>query len=659
MEFTLNVAIFMEPVSPDEAGSVKILGMGAKVQVEVGGKHLTLSNLDKVLYPGNGFAKAHVIDYYTKVSKWMLPHLARRAVSMNRFPDGVNGKAFYEKDAPDYLPEWAHTTNVPRQAGGDPIRYITIDDLPTLVWCANLASLELHLFLHRAENLDRPDSIVFDLDPGEGVDLVDCAEVAFLLRALLEKNGLQAFPKVSGSKGLQLYVPLNTAVTYQQTRNAAQGVAQMLARQNPSLVVADMAKQLRKQKVFIDWSQNSDFKTTIGVYSLRAKSDLPYVSAPVTWDELDELLKHRDPTALRFEATALIERLDDVGDLFAPLLTLTQTLTPITEHGSVKVQGTPAKALQFVEPMLLLKTANLPEGSDWIYEIKLDGYRALAVKSNGNVSFRSRNDNDFGARFSPIVQALQNMPDETIIDGELVALDEEGKPSFSLLQNHRSSQAPIVYYVFDILTLDGRSLIDQPLSKRRKVLEEKVLVRLSEPIRYSPQLDAPLPDLISSVKSQGLEGLIAKRRDSVYEPGLRSGAWQKMRVNEGQELVIGGYTPSAKNFDALVIGYYENDQLLYAARTRNGFTPALRESLFKKLQPLEIDSCPFANLPEKKSGRWGQGLTASKMKECRWLKPVTVAQFEFVEWTPENHLRHSKFVALREDKEASAVKREA
>ena len=194
--------------------------------------------------------------------------------------------------------------------------------------------------------------------------------------------------------------------------------------------------------------------------------------------------------------------------------------------------------------------------------------------------------------------------------------------------------------------------------KRRKLIEEQILPKLADPIRYSPVLDGRLTDLIQSVKAQGLEGLVAKRRSSRYEAGLRSGAWMKMRVDQGQELVIAGYTPSPKNFDALVIGYYQADKLIYAARTRNGFTPASRADLFKKLKPLEIGECPFANLPEKKAGRWGAGLTAAKMGECRWLKPVLVGQFEFVEWTGENHLRHTKFIALREDKKAKDVKRE-
>ena len=312
----------------------------------------------------------------------------------------------------------------------------------------------------------------------------------------------------------------------------------------------------------------------------------------------------------------------------------------------------------FVEPMLLLRTEKLPEGDGWLVELKLDGYRALAVKSGGKVQLRSRNDNDFSVRYPGIAKALQAMPDETVIDGEVVALDAEGRPSFNTLQNYGSGVAPLHFFIFDVLILKGKDVMGEPLTKRRELIEKHVLPKLADPIRYSPVLEGKLADLIASVKAQGLEGLVAKRRDSKYEPGLRSGAWMKMRVNAGQELVIGGYTPSPKNFDALVIGYYDDGKLIYAARTRNGFTPASRAELFKKLKPLEIKECPFANLPEKHAGRWGAGLTASKMAECRWLKPVTVAQFEFVEWTSDAHLRHSRFVALREDKKAKDVRRE-
>jgi bifunctional non-homologous end joining protein LigD len=300
----------------------------------------------------------------------------------------------------------------------------------------------------------------------------------------------------------------------------------------------------------------------------------------------------------------------------------------------------------------------LPEEGGWIVELKLDGYRAIAFKSGGKVHLRSRNDNDFAVRYSDITKALASMPDETVIDGEVVALDERGRPSFNTLQNYGSSGAPLHFFIFDLMVLKGKDVMVEPLIKRRQLIEKHVLPKLADPIRYSPILEGSLKNLIDSVKAQGLEGLVAKRRDSKYEPGQRSGAWRKMRVNQGQELVIAGYTPSDKNFDALVIGFYEDGKLMYASRTRNGFTPASRAELFKKLKPLEIAGCPFANLPEKKAGRWGAGLTAAKMADCRWLKPVLVGQFEFVEWTDVNHLRHTKFVGLREDRRAEEVRRE-
>ena len=312
----------------------------------------------------------------------------------------------------------------------------------------------------------------------------------------------------------------------------------------------------------------------------------------------------------------------------------------------------------FIDPMLLLRAETLPDDARWEYQIKLDGYRAIAFKTGGKVHLRSRNDKDFGVRYPAVVSGLANLPDETVIDGEIVALDEDGRPSFNVLQNYGSSSAAVQFYIFDVMVVAERDVMREPLEQRRRLLEKKILPKLREPVRYAGSLDATLADLVHSVKAQGFEGLVAKRLGSAYEPGLRSGAWLKMRVNRGQEFVIGGYTIGTTTFDALVFGYYEGNRLIYAARTRNGFTPAARVQLFKRFKGLEIADCPFANLPEAKSGRWGQGLTMAKMAECRWLRPVLVGQFEFLEWTGEHHLRHSRFIALREDKKAKEVRRE-
>ena len=257
---------------------------------------------------------------------------------------------------------------------------------------------------------------------------------------------------------------------------------------------------------------------------------------------------------------------------------------------------------RFIPPMLLLRRERLPEGPEWLYELKLDGYRALAIKTADKVHLRSRNDNDFNARYPRIVKALANLPDETVIDGEIVALDECGRPSFNSLQNYGATGAPLHFFIFDVLILKGKDVMGDPLMKRRELIEEHVLPMLAEPIRYSPILAATLKALIQSVKAQGLEGLVAKRRDSKYEPGQRSGAWQKMRVNQGKELVIAGYTPSPKNFDALVIGYYEGHRLMYAARARNGFTPASRTELFNFAKRWSSGKSPPRNISCHKSG---------------------------------------------------------
>jgi bifunctional non-homologous end joining protein LigD len=296
--------------------------------LRVGGKRISVSNLEKLMYPGHRFTKARVIDYYIQISKYLLPHLKNRPITLKRFPEGVFGEFFYEKDAPAFTPEWVKTFAVPRRSrssGGD-IRYILANDLPTLVWLANLANLEIHPVLHRVPRIERPTAIVFDCDPGEGTDILTCARVAFMLHDLLSDLGLRSHAKVSGSKGLQVYVPLNTPVTYDQTQPFAKAVAELLAEREPGLVVSEMPKIFRARKVFIDWSQNADFKSTVSVYSLRAKSHSPYVSTPVEWDELKRAREKDDADRLYFKPEAVLKRVERHGDLFSPVLTVKQKL---------------------------------------------------------------------------------------------------------------------------------------------------------------------------------------------------------------------------------------------------------------------------------------------------------------------------------------------
>jgi bifunctional non-homologous end joining protein LigD len=298
--------------------------MKKKTLLEVDSVEVPVTSLDKVMYPKVGFTKGDVIHYYIKVAPYLLPHLTGRALSLKRYPDGVDGFFFYEKQCPDHAPRWIQTTRVPKTGGS--IDYCVVHALPTLVWLAQLANLEFHTFLHRSRAPKRPAVLAFDLDPGPPADILTCCEVAILLKDLFGTLGLQSFPKTSGSKGLQIYVPLNTPITYTRTKAFAHAVAQALESQFPDLVVSKMLKKLRHGKVLVDWSQNDDHKTTVNVYSLRAK-ETPTVSTPVTWEEVAASVRKKKP--LIFDHKAVLRRLKKHGDLFAPVLTLQQKLPPI------------------------------------------------------------------------------------------------------------------------------------------------------------------------------------------------------------------------------------------------------------------------------------------------------------------------------------------
>jgi DNA ligase D-like protein (predicted ligase) len=320
-----------------------------------------------------------------------------------------------------------------------------------------------------------------------------------------------------------------------------------------------------------------------------------------------------------------------------------------------KKQASPEQAADFIETMDCLPVTRLPEGPEWTYEIKLDGYRLEVVRS-GTITLYSRRQNVLNHKFHHIASALKGLPDGTVIDGELVALDSYGRPDFNLLQNFRSAESRIVYYAFDILIHEGLCLTELPLSERRAILS--TVIEPGEHVALSEVSDQSAAEMLKFIRSHGLEGAIAKRSDSVYQPGQRTGLWSKYRINLEQEFVVGGYIPSNLGVDSLVVGFYRGKDLIYAARVRAGLVPATRREVFERIKHLKTPRCPFANLPELTAGRWGQGLTAEKMKECVWLKPQAVAQIQFLEWTGADHLRHTKFVAIRDDKDASKVARE-
>ncbi len=323
----------------------------------------------------------------------------------------------------------------------------------------------------------------------------------------------------------------------------------------------------------------------------------------------------------------------------------------------------PAGEPRFIDPMKPKLVETPPEGEGWIYELKFDGFRALALKSAGKVKLISRNENDLTKKFPEIAEALEKLPcTECVLDGEVVALDEQGRSSFQLLQAREMEgyDAPLSYYVFDLLQLEGKNLGGLPLTTRKEMLRH-LSAGVGEPIRYSGELGEDARALLAEVERRGLEGIIGKRADSVYEAGRRSGAWIKLKCKREQEFVIGGYTPPAgarKHFGALLVGYYEKKKLLFAGKVGTGFDTKMLAFLHGKLQVAARDECPFADLPSKQGGQWTQGITPGMMRKISWVDPVFVCEVKFAEWTRDAKLRAPVFLGLREDKAPAEVKRE-
>ena len=328
------------------------------------------------------------------------------------------------------------------------------------------------------------------------------------------------------------------------------------------------------------------------------------------------------------------------------------------------LKGLPSAKPRFIEPMKARLVDEPPKHGNWLYELKFDGIRAIPIKNDRKVSLISRNGNKLDARFPEIVEAVKNLPvRECVIDGEVVALDEDGRSSFQLLQGleMEGRKAPLLFYVFDLLQLDGKSLLGLPLEQRKQVLA-KICENVGDPIRYSGEISGDVKSLLAEVKRRGLEGLIGKQRNSVYEPGRRSGTWIKLKCVNEQEFVIGGYTPPAgsrKYFGAILVGYYEIGKLRFAGKVGSGFTEKSLSMLHKKFREEEHDDCPFVDLPSKQGGEWVQGITPSMMKKMHWVNPKFVAEIKFAEWTRDQKLRQPVFLGMREDKAATEVKREA
>ena len=743
-----------------------------------------LTNPDKVLYPASGTTKAEVFDYYINIAEVMIPHIAGRAATRKRWPNGVDEASFFEKQLASSAPDWLNRASITHRSGTT--TYPIIDTVEGLAWIAQQAALEVHVPQWRfvpggrsgaAEDAVVPGPatrLVFDLDPGEGVKMKQLCEVAQAVRELMGDIGLTTYPLTSGSKGLHLYAPLEEPVSSHGAVVLAKRVAQQLEQAMPKLVTATMTKSLRTGKVFLDWSQNNGSKTTIAPYSLRGREH-PTVAAPRTWDEIaDPKLRH-----LRFGE--VLERVEKNGDLLAELdelvpvadrLTKYRSMrdasktpepvpkkapmggkndlfviqehharrlhydlrlerdgvlaswavpknlpdTPAVNHLAVHTEDHPLEYLAFhgtiprgeygAGQMIVwdtgtyetekfndhevivtlhgnkidgryaliqtdgknwlahrMKEQKQPQAGDlapmlategsvarlkatqWSFEGKWDGYRVLVDANRGKLNLRSRRGRDVTGEYPQFESLAADLADHhVILDGEAVALDASGVPSFSEMQN-RARSTRVEYWAFDILHLDGRSLVRAKYSDRRRLLEA-----LAEGggLIVPDQLPGDGPAAMEYARKHRWEGVIAKKRDSTYQPGRRSSSWIKDKIWTTQEAVIGGWRQGeggrSSGIGALMLGIPEDGGLHFAGRVGTGFTEKELAKLKDILKPLETDKSPF-----------NTRLPTQDAKGVTFVRPELVGEVRYSERTSDGRLRQPSWRGLRPDKEPDDV----
>ncbi|WP_405167369.1 ATP-dependent DNA ligase [Nocardia sp. NBC_01499] len=762
-----------------------------------GGIEVELSNLDKVLYPASGTTKGEVIAYYSAIAPAMLPHIAGRPVTRKRWPNGVDEPSFFEKNLPAHAPSWLERHTI--QHSDRKVTYPVIDSEAGLAWLGQQAALEAHVQQWRFDGdaVGPATRLVFDLDPGQGAELADCARVALAVRDMIEDIGLRAFPVTSGSKGIHIYVPLDREVSSSGASTVAKQVATNLERLHPDLVTATMAKSVRGGKIFLDWSQNNAAKTTIAPYSLRGRAE-PNAAAPRSWKEIENRKKLRH---LRFDE--VLARWHDDGDLLAELdpplpkgntasaesgadalakyrsmrdpartpepvpadrpapgegnryvvqehharrlhwdvrlerggvlvswavpkgpptstnqnrlavhtedhpleyldfhgaipkgqygageMTIWDSGTYDTEkwrddevivefhgqrlngryaliqtngnqwlmhlmreqHGAerngsddkakslgaepetpsgriIRVPSGPSPFPRGLAPMLATPGDVTDQDADeWCFETKWDGFRLIAEIDSGTLTLRSRVGNVVTGRYPGIAALGDELSEHSVVlDGEAVVFDDHGVANLGLLQ---ADAARAVFVAFDVLYLDGTSLVRKRYSDRRRVLE--ALAGTAPSMIVPPRLDGSGADAVRYSQDNGMEGVVAKRKDSVYLPGKRGHSWVKQRNWRTQEVVIGGWRRSeARNFKSLLVGIPYEGRLIYVGRVGTGFNEADMKVLAKRLSKTERKSSPFDN-----------DLTAEERKEAVWVTPKIHGTVRFMNWTETGRLWH-------------------
>lgn len=648
-----------------------MVGQGQVVQID--GRRLRVTNLDKIVYPSTGTTKGEIIAYYTAIAPLLLPLLDGRPVTRKRWVEGVGtaaapGDAFFTKQLEPGAPEW-----IPRQAiehSDGPKEYPLVEDVPTLVWLAQVAAIELHVPQWRfaPDGLPgRPDRLVLDLDPGPGVGLAQCAEVARIARRILNGMGLDPLPVTSGSKGIHLYAALPGEQTSAEISAVVKELARLIENDHPDLATSVMAKAERGGKVFLDWSQNNGKKTTISPYSLRGRAQ-PWVAAPRTWEELD------DPQLAQLDLDQVLARAAAGQDPLAALRPPTDAAPPPPPAAatptpsrrsprrplSTPVAATGPTTAATLAPMLaengtpaIARTLSDPS---WV-EVKWDGIRAIGTWADGRMLLHARRGTDITARYPELTaDGAPFLPvSDAVVDGEIVAFDAQSRPSFSLLQNRMHLtrpreierevvRTPIVYMLFDLLRLDGHDLTGLPLRERRTLLED-VVAGLDAPVQVPPVFD-DVDAALAASREFGLEGVVAKDPASRYRPGQRSPSWLKLKHTRMQEAVIVGIRPGKggreSTLGSLLLAVPDagsgHRTLRYVGRVGTGFTDRILRDLLDRLEPLRVPKAPLDGVP------------APDASDALWVRPELVGEVEFANWTPDGVLRHARWRGLRPDK---------